>query len=394
MMRVHAAAGVSSERSKVQMRHLLVHLIPKPPPMICGVGDYAALLGRKLEDLHPNVKCGYVACGHTSAASPSQEPGRRDATGCNAAGLWRSVAELVGELNGNAAALTVLVHYSGWSYERNGAPAWLADALEHRPAGFSRAKIVSMFHEFYGVGWPWRRAFWSYRRQRNVVIRIARLSDGLMTSRQQGAQWLERITDRASGVVPSLPIPSTIGEPDEVVPWESRSACAVLFGGARFKRPFLQGRGARSTAALCQKLEIRTLVTIGAQAEVDCAAYRRTGINVIERGFLPASEVSTQVGTARLALVDYFPAYYGKSSVLAAMAARGTPLIFPRARGASDGLRFGEHLWDLQSAQAARPDEARRRLSSLSRAARAWYEGHSFEQHAKTIRKFLPSGTH
>lgn len=374
-------------------RHLVIHLIPKPPPLICGVGDYATLVGRKIEELYPNVQCGYVACGNTSAANSHEEPARRDATGCDAAGLWRAVSELIDELNGDADSLTIVIHYSGWSYERNGAPAWLAAALERRPPRFWGAKIVTMFHEFYAAGWPWRRACWSYLRQRKVAIRIARLSDGLMTSRQLSARWLERVTGRASGAVPSLPIPSTIGEPEEVVPWEARSACAVLFGGARFKRPFLQGRGAQSTAELCRKWEIRTLVTIGAPAEVDRAAFQRTGIDVIETGFLPASEVSAQLGTARLALVDYFSAYYAKSSVLAAMAARGTPLIFPRARGASDGLRFGEHLWDLRSARAAGSDEARLRLSSLSRAARAWYEKHSFEQHAKILCRFLASGT-
>lgn len=374
---------------KTHPRHLLIHLVPKPPSVICGVGDYSTLVGRKIEHLYPNVQCGYVACGRASAANSSQEAGRRDATGCNATGLWRAVGELIEELNGDADSLTIVIHYSGWSYDRNGAPAWLAAALERRPPGFFGAKLITMFHEFYAAGWPWRRAFWSYLRQRNVVIRLARLSDELMTSRQQSARWLDRVTGRATGAVASLPIPSTIGEPHEVVPWEDRSARAVLFGGARFKRPFLRGRGAQSTAELCQKLEIRTLVNIGAPADVDRTIFQRNGVEMIDMGYLPAHDVSAELSAARLALADYFSAYYAKSSVLAAMAAHGTPIIFPRRGRASDGLRFGKHLWDLRSARAAMPDEARVRLSSLAQAAHAWYEGHNLERHANLLSRFV-----
>ena len=360
--------------------------------MICGVGDYATLVGSRLEQLRPELRCGYIACGSQREPRPSDATGLRNITGtCDARCLWRAVGELADELNSDADALTLVMHYSGYGYEPSGAPAWLAGGLEQRPRRFTEAKIVTMFHELYATGWPWQRIFWTSSRQRAVAVRIARASDALLTNREQSARWLERVTGGVGGVVPSLPVPSTIGEADEIVPWEARGARAVMFGGAQFKRPFLQGRGAKNTAALCRKLEIRTLVGIGQPAEADQAAFRASGIEVVQTGFVAANEASAYIGAARVALVDYFSGYYAKSTVLAAMAAHGTPVIFPRSGNASDGLRFGEHIWDLPATRAASPHEARARLSSLSLVLRAWYEGHGIERHAGAVARCADS---
>jgi hypothetical protein len=106
---------------------------------------------------------------------------------------------------------------------------------------------------------------------------------------------------------------------------------------------------------------------------------------VIQTGYLAAHEASAHFEAARIALVDYYPGYFAKSGILAAAMAHGTPPIFPRAVGATDGLRFGDQLWDIHSAIAENRKEISARLSSISRSARAWYDGHSLERHATLL---------
>jgi hypothetical protein len=106
---------------------------------------------------------------------------------------------------------------------------------------------------------------------------------------------------------------------------------------------------------------------------------------VIQTGFLAAPEASAHFEAARIALVDYYPGYFAKSGVLAAVVAHGTPPIFPRSVGATDGLRFGEQLWDIQSAIVEDRKTIGARLSAISRSARAWYDGHSVERHATLL---------
>jgi hypothetical protein len=366
---------------------LVIHVVPQLPPSICGVGDYAALVGGKIEEQSAELRCAYVACGYHAAEESNRSAGRRNATGsCNLVTLWRAIEELVSELAGGTdERMSLVVHYSGYGYARDGAPGWLADALERRPARFAAVRIITMFHELYATSWPWRRAFWYTARQRGVAVRIARISHALITNREASADWLRRAPGHAAGAIASLPIPSNVGEPPENLPWDARAPRAVAFGGANFKRSFFVGRGAKATAALCRKLEIETLICIGARAEIDGRAFRSHGIDVVETGFLPANDVSAHYCVARIALVDYYPGYLAKSGILATAAAHGVPPIFPRRITGSDGLRFGEQIWNLEAAMAASRDEATIQLSRMSTSIRDWYDGHNVEHHASLL---------
>jgi hypothetical protein len=369
---------------------MIIQIVPNLPPVICGVGDYAALVGAESAQVRPSLHSAFVACGWRAEVQPEETVGLRNITGaCDGAELWRAIEALVDERRCDADAPALVVQYSGYGYDPSGAPAWLADALERRPRRFAAAKIVTMFHELYASGPIWRRAFWWSTRQRHVTTRLARISDELMTNRLASARWLERASGRPAASVAHLPVVSNVGEPATIEPWARREPVAVAFGAARFKRPFFQGRGARQTVELCRKLEIETIFSIGPHAAWDEAAFRRAGVRVIEMGYLSASDVSTKMSAARVALVDYFPGYYAKSSVLAAAAANGTPPIFPRPGQASDGLCFGENIWSLRSAQEAGETELPMRLAALSGSIRSWYDGHNLRRHADLVGELI-----
>ena len=227
-----------------KVRRVAIHIVPQLPPQNSGVGDYATLVGRRMEEIG-DVTCGYVAAGVNGVALPNDGKNVRNITGrCEPEALWHAVDELAGvvepspspslggrgilESNTNhrqdaTGALTLILHYSGYGYDRNGAPAWLVDALRQRSME-RQAHVVSYFHELYATGRPWQRAFWYSARQRRVASEIARLSDAVTTNREQSARWLEEQTGRSARSVPSLPVPSNIGEPDQVPDFGSRPA--------------------------------------------------------------------------------------------------------------------------------------------------------------------------
>ena len=74
--------------------------------------------------------CGFVGAGHSAADLPKDGPRVRNVTGkCDAGALWVTVESLVNESRPASAA--ILLHYSGYGFERNGCPRWLADALRN-----------------------------------------------------------------------------------------------------------------------------------------------------------------------------------------------------------------------------------------------------------------------
>src|SRR5580658_1908795 len=111
---------------------VVIQVVPRASPVVCGVGDYAALVGRRIEEQEPGLRCGYIACGYERVEHP-QRPLQRNVTGaCDPGSMWSAVRELASEISGDSDGPTIILHYSGYGYARNGAPSWLANALERR----------------------------------------------------------------------------------------------------------------------------------------------------------------------------------------------------------------------------------------------------------------------
>lgn len=378
----------------------LLHISPQLPPAICGVGDYATLVGERIEQLYPDVRCGYVAAGHVaqsvaqSAAPSTVIPVTKSSghaivvpRGTKAVSLWDAlVAErdrlTPDHLTTGPLTPAVVLHYSGYGYSPDGAPAWLADALENRPADWQGARVVTFFHELYATGWPWRRAFWQSARQRRIAERIARASDAVMTNREQSARWLETVTGRPTGSVPHLPVPSNVGEPESVPVYEDRPPHAVVFGGAGHKRKFLTGRGARRTAQTCQDLGLTRLTDIGAPTPVDRRPFDQAGVEVVQTGYLPKEAIGELLFNARVGFCAHACADWSKSGVAGAYEAYGVRPLSPTCPAQADtAMRQLD-----RSAEKGRPEagSCRRRVSDhacqfLRMTSPAILEGHFAE---------------
>jgi hypothetical protein len=366
-----------------------IHIVPQLPPQNGGVGDYATMVGRRMEEIG-GVSCGYVAAGRNETGQPTDNARVRNVTGrCEPDALWRAVGELANRIEPSPSpflrgrgSLAVVLHYSGYGYDRNGAPVWLVDALRETSRR-GAAHVVSYFHELYATGQPWQRAFWYSARQRRVARDIARLSDAVITNREQSARWLEAQMGQPIGSVSNFAIPSNVGEPAEVPNYESRPPRAVTFGGERGKR-FALCDDARRVARALNQLAIGELIDIGPEVPIDRRTFERAGIAVKQFGRLGAAAVSDHLRQCRVGFLDYPLTFIAKSSVFGGFSAHGVvPILRDPANDSGGGPLCGTPMPSLASVVARAPslDD----LQQVSQAVRQAYQKSNLECHARKL---------
>jgi hypothetical protein len=361
---------------------MIIQIVPNLPPVVCGVGDYAAMVGAELAQARPSLYSAFVACGWRAEVQPEETAGLRNITGaCDPTRLWRAIEGLVDERRCDPGAVALILQYSGYGYDPSGAPAWLAEALERRPRRFAASKIVTMFHELYATGPIWRRSFWTSRSQRGTTIRIARRSDGMMTNRQESAHWLEVSTNRAAGKVTNLPVPSNVGEPEAAPPWHDRQSRAIVFGGAANKR-VLFSRRAPHVAEMLARVGVKELLDVGERVPVRRDAFERRGIVVEQLGFCQREQLGVLLAQSRIGLLDYPWRFIDKSSAFAAYAAHGVAPVLAGSRGAAGEGDGPPALALAELANSRRPADL---CAAASARVRPWYDEHRLAAHARTL---------
>lgn len=315
----------------------VLQIVPRLPPPEEGIGSYALCLERTL-------------AGHgISTSFLTAEEG----------GLARRMEE--------AEADAVLLHYANYGYQRRGCPFWLPEALRR-----SRARRrVTVFHEVYATGPPWRSSFWTQPFQRRIAAAVARTSDALITSLDL---YVRRIGPAAAPEKTSVtPVFSTVGEPREVPPLSSRARRMVIFGG-RGARGRAYGEMRRDLAAACRALAIEEIADVGPPLERTEDAVE--GVPVRRRGLLPAEEVGALLCDSLAGFVAY-PAYFlPKSTIFAAYCAHG---VLPVQAWRRRSLPGGTAPWWTGSGDP----------QAVATAARAWYEGHSLAVQTEDFRRLL-----
>lgn len=314
----------------------VLQIVPRLPPPEEGVGSYALCLERAL-------------AGHgISTSFLTAEEG----------GLARRLER--------AEADAVLLHYANYGYQRRGCPFWLPGALRRR----GTRRLVTVFHEIYATGPPWRSSFWTQPFQRRIAAAVARTSDALITSLDL---YVRRIGPAAAPEKTSVtPVFSTVGEPREVPPASSRARRMVVFGG-RGARGRAYGEMRRDLAAACRALAIEEIADVGPPLERTEDAV--AGVPVRRRGLLPAEEVGALLCDSLAGFVAYPAFFLPKSTIFAAYCAHGVlPVQAWRRRSPAGGAA---PVW-----RGGDPQET-------AAAARAWYGGHSLERQVERFRGLL-----
>ncbi len=351
----------------------LISIVSGLPPMIDGVGDYAFNIARQLrKDFAINTD---FIVGNPNWVGESEIEGFSVSKVS-----VRSVANLLSLLNCNDHPSTILLHYVCYGYALRGCPFWLIDGLQQWRSASRIRSLVTMFHETYAFGPPWTSAFWLSPVQKNLLARLARLSDRCLTSKEGYAKIISKLSSGKQTQIHAIPVFSTIGEPEQPSPLAERPRRLVVFGAVPTRQRVYQ-RSLAALARTCQELLIEEIVDIGPATELEISQIN--GVPVIAMGERGTAEVSTILLSSIVGFFDYHTEYLAKSTIFAAYCAhRLIPVGTFYSDFQEDGLQAGKHYW-----------LADRTIESLSLAAGqviadnayTWYQSHNLSSQAKVF---------
>ena len=346
----------------------IIQIVPKLPPSISGVGDYAYLLARELRAAQ-DIDTRFVVC------DPSWQ-GAKDLDGFTVSRINDRRADILIEQISDCGMPSVLVlQYAGYGYQKRGCPVWLVKALDDWKRQDSMRRVLVMFHELYASGPPWRSSFWTSRVQRALVKSLALLSDHCVTNLRASMQVLAGMTARRESDFSVFPVFSNVGEPKLASNLGRRKARMIVFGSAAWRRQaYHEHQDALEQA--CRELGIAEVVDIGSPY----GGIPKLSARCVSKGSLPPDQISREMSDARAGFFSYPAACLGKSGIFAAYAAHGVaPVTYGTNAGVSkDGLRPDEHF--LPVSPSYRCDA--QRIESIGQQVRRWYMGHKISEQA------------
>ncbi|MFB2935446.1 hypothetical protein ACE1B6_09215 [Aerosakkonemataceae cyanobacterium BLCC-F154] len=354
----------------------IISIVPRLPPAIDGVGDYALNLAKQI-----SKDFGIVT--HFIVGDPVWSNNREIHSFSVAQLKLRSASSLLTVLSDQSivnkdSTTTVLLHYVGYGYAKRGCPFWLVNALSKWRNTTFNSSLVTMFHEVYATGPVWSSSFWLSPLQKNLAMRLSRSSDRCLTSKQGYAQMICELSGGKHINIPTLPVFSNIGEPELVPPLKARSKRLVIFGGSSNRQRVYQ-RSRNALESICQELEIEEILDIG--PSIDIALSSINGIPVVKMGKRTTTEISQVMLNSLAGFFDYHTEYLSKSTIFAAYCAHGLiPIGTFYSDLQVDGLVVGKHYW-----LADRPTGKLNleRGQAIAHQAYTWYQNHNLSAQAK-----------
>src|SRR6266404_6189004 len=357
----------------------LTAIIPRLPPIVDGIGDYALCLARLLRD-NVGITTRFIVTDPAWIGTDNVEGFEvRRMTSHSTDELLNLLAEY------SSTGEQVLLHYEGYGYATRGCPSWLVESLERWRHASDKRVLVTMFHELYAKGPPWTSSFWLSRVQKNLTVRLARLSDQWLTSLERYADVVRKMSGKESSKPHHLPVFSSIGEPQSTPPLSERRRRLVVFGtGGR--RIEIYKRSAADLNRICGMLRIEEIVDIGREVDFDISSV--VDVPVVTCGELEGSEVSELLLDSVAGVIDYHAWMLGKSTIFAAYCShRMIPIVAGYgAEGGEDGLNANTQYW-LTDVRAEECNLTQGQM--VADRALDWYEGHNLSAHANLLAAFL-----
>jgi hypothetical protein len=352
----------------------IVQIVPRRTVQPEGIGDYATLLANALFE---RSGCRSVFLVGTPAEI---EPPVKDAwdnspvTSQKGSVLSKQLTEVCRETEAKA----VLLHVSGYGYQKRGVPFWLLRGIQEWRRVQPRTRLVGIFHELYATGHLRNSSFWLSRAQRYVTSELWRLCDNGLTTNDayfcELAAW-RRLTGNQLKV---LPVSSNVGEPDTLTPLLNRPIQMAVFGGPGVEEGVYSSPVFERSAEIANALGIETVIDIGGRVT---SVPARLGNAVVKSvGRLSRCLVSRHLLGCRYGLLNYDVGRLGKSGVFAAYAAHGViPICIGSRAAPTNELEAGRHFlrWPFNRSSANLPEIQ----ANLIR----WYHDHSIAKHADVL---------
>jgi hypothetical protein len=365
------------------MSRTLTQIVPALPPATNGVGDYALGLARIMrQDFGLNT---VFVVGSDRWQGPDQvEDFRVSKLPARSAGNLEALLEAIQMTSSSS---SVILQLSIYGYAARGCPIWLLEGLKRWKSKQPDSQLVTMFHELYASGPPWRSAFWLSILQQRICAHLARLSNIAVTNISLHRERLERFDSSKRERIPVLATPSNVGE--LLVSTNARAKKMVVFGLTALRKQTYESKMDALRQA-CQRLGITEILDVGAM--FDGIPDHVGDIPVTKHGFMDPADLSSLLSSSLAGFLDYSAESLGKSGVFAAYCAHRLVPVVPvtHDHGASeaDGITCGVHYYNVEGNRehGFLPD-----IQSIADAAWTWYQGHSLRCHARTFADMILS---
>jgi hypothetical protein len=364
------------------MGRTLIQIVPSLPPATNGVGDYALTLACVLrEEFGINTE---FVVGNDQWQGPERVEGFRARR--VAARSSRDLEQILEPIRSSSEAQSVLLQLSIYGYAARGCPLWLLDGLKRWKSKQKGSQLITMFHELYAFGPPWKSAFWVSPAQRMVIGGLARLSEHAASNTRLACERLEIFDPSKRQRIPVLAIPSGVGEPEAACELVARERSMVVFGQAPLRK---RAYGAQFQALQQACLDLGITCIHDAGASFDGIPERVGDVPVIRHGLMTASELSQLLAKSLGGFIDYPGGCLAKSSVFGSYVAhRMVPVVASDNRSEADGLLRGTHYYCVED---RKEPESLPKLQSIADAAWNWYQGHSLRCHARAFAEMMGS---
>jgi hypothetical protein len=365
--------SVTGTVSEQQNRPTLIQVVTRRSAEPDGVADYALVLARALR-AYRGANSVFLSGTPSADARPVEDDWK---TVCVPKRKAQVLADTLQSLSAETNPRAVVLHFSGYGYQKRGVPVWLVQGLRiwNRRAG--RVPLLTIFHELYATGRPWQSAFWVSPLQRQIARSILNLSSAAITTTDLYSKRLSEWRDGNASKIAAMPVFSNVGEPGCGSAPCARTAAAVVFGRAGVEDR-LFGIYRSEMERIVSAVGIEKIFDVGPRF----SSMPRTlaGAPVISKGVLPPGAVSELLQRARFGLVAYPLDCIGKSGVFAAYAAHGVvPIVLSDKPDAFDGLQPAQHFLDGLRLDAGAGAQD---LASIQVKLFTWYTPHSVKVQA------------
>jgi hypothetical protein len=338
-------------------------LVPALPPTVNGLGDFAWVLANSLKKqkgmdtvfLNSDKDFSGKYVGDFKVRSVKD----------------RSSETMLQHLtNGNPDFL--IINYVGYAYSQNGTPSWVLNAIEKWKTIKPQCKVLTIFHEVYASGYPWKKAFWLHWFQKSIAFRLLQLSEYSISNTMVTFEILKR-NDRHNNIS-LIPVFSNVGEPEVVPDFSNRENTLVIFGSAPIRdRIFAE---MTKFASWVKHLNVQQIIEIGPlrNNRIDLI----NGIPIISMGVLPSKDISAILLKSKFGMLNYPIQLISKSGVFAAYASHGVvPVVIDHNKEVKKGnLPNGLYLTDMKDSVDYR---------EVSNNLLSWYSTHNVQKTTELV---------
>jgi hypothetical protein len=352
----------------------VIQLVAKRSEQPDGVTDYACALARSLLSCC-ELNTVFVSATQSPAAIVHDE--------------WRTVSlsdrrartlqEAIATISSQTETKAVILHFSGYGYQKRGVPIWLIRSLKQWKE-IARIPLITIFHELYASGRPWQTAFWLSPVQQWIARNILNLSSTAVTTVTVCKHELDLWNKTNGTEINLMPVFSSIGEPRVCKQPDERENTAVIFGLAGVEDR-LFGSYRNQLERIIAMMRIQRIFDVGPRRGK--VPLTLAEVPLTSRGILSRSDLSDLLRETKFGFIAYPLHCIGKSSVFAAYAAHGVvPIVLSDLPQCSEGLEADRHFIDGLRLKNCHQPHA---ITEIQARLRTWYAGHSLAAQARFL---------